>query len=195
MHRHLLLLLLLPACATSGEAVFGEDSAADAAIDAPGTAPPRPEDTGTGPEPTEPIVVFINELMPANDGAFELDGETPDWVELYNPGQTDIALGGFTITDDLETPRKAVLDDSLVLPADGFLVLYASDTDAGPEHLPFKLSSEGEAVGLFFPSGAPADQVRFGALADNLSLAREDDGGAQWAVTATPTPGSANVIE
>ena len=163
--------------------------------DAPGSEPDLPEDTGSEAVPSEPVFVFVNELMPANDGALEVDGETPDWVELYNPGPDEVRLGGFTITDDLEDPRKAVLDDSLMIPADGFLVLFASDTDAGPAHLPFKLSSAGEAVGLFFPSGSPADQVRFGALSDNLSLAREDDGSDQWAVTATPTPGSPNVIE
>jgi hypothetical protein len=186
---------LLSACATSGEAAFGEDTAPSASITPPDDAPEIIEDTGEEAVPGDPITVFINELMPANDGTLEIDGDTPDWLELYNPGPADLMLGGFTITDDLETPRKAVLDDSLMVPADGFLVLFASDTDAGPAHLPFKLSSEGEALGLFFPSGAPADQIRFGALSDNLSLAREDDGADQWAVTATPTPGSANVIE
>jgi len=186
------VLLFGVGCASAGEVAQTSDSGVK--VDTPVEGPSEVVDSAE-PVSTEPVVVFVNELMPANDGAVEVDGETPDWVELYNPGDEDVSLEGFTITDDLDEPGKALLGVDLVLPAGGFLVLYASGSDAGGAHLPFKLSGDGEAVGLFFPSGEPADRVTFGAVPDNLALARDADGDADWVVTATPTPGAANEVD
>ena len=202
MNGRLLLLPLVAACATSAGTVESSDAESAADVDTPIDGPDRSEDTGqpsdTGdapePEDADPVVLFINELMAANDGAVEHDGAFPDWFEVYNPGRIDISLAGFTVTDDLDEPTKAPLDDQLVVPAGGFVVLWATG-DAGPDQVPFKLSSDGEALGLFFPDGSPADQIQFGAISDNLSLARDSDGDPDWAVTAAPTPGAPNDIE
>jgi len=201
MRSVFLSLLPLIGCATSGTIPPGDDAGSiDGATTGPIDGPGRIEDSAAPPpededEDADPVQLFINELMPANDGAVEVDGETPDWIELFNPGSDDVSLDGFTITDDLDAPRKAALPDGLVVSAEGFLVLYASGTDAGATHLPFKLSSAGESVGLYFPNGSPADRIEFGAMSDNLALARAEDGGETWAVTITPTPGAANEIE
>jgi hypothetical protein len=131
--------------------------------------------------------------MPANGGAVELDGDSPDWLELYNPGSEAISLGGFGLTDTLDDPWKATLSDALVVPAEGYLLLYATgETTRGPEHLPFRLASDGEAVGLTFPDGTPADQVQFGAVPVNLALARVVDGGPEWHMTERASPGGPN---
>ncbi len=45
--------------------------------------------------------LVLNEIMPANKTALsDEDGETPDWIELYNFGSTEINLEGFGLTDD-----------------------------------------------------------------------------------------------
>ncbi|HCH62038.1 MAG TPA: hypothetical protein DFR83_04480 [Deltaproteobacteria bacterium] len=203
MPFRLLLFLTLSACAPSGGTVVEGDAQTDPTSvagpeDAEGdTAPDTGEDTGHNAVPNDgpPVVLFINELMAANDGAVEVDGETPDWFELYNPGAAEVSLAGFTVTDDLDEPGKVVLDETFLVPAEGFLVLFASGDSAPSGHLSFKLSSEGEALGIYFPNGSPADRVEFGAISDNLALARTTDGGPDWAVTAVPTPGEANVVD
>ncbi|MEZ4235286.1 MAG: CotH kinase family protein [Myxococcota bacterium] len=140
-----------------------------------------------------PPRLLINELCAANaTGLVDESGEHVDWIELYNPEATDFALGGLTITDDRDVPDQHTLDPSLVVPAGGHLVLYADDDTAdGPLHLGFKLSSGGEEVDLYDGATLVA-RVAFGPLATDTSLARLEDGGADFTVTQAPTPGAAN---
>lgn len=189
------MLLLAVACgAPVGSSDDSGESSPEGPVNGPGDQPDdRPDDTA-GPAPGEPVGLFINELMPANNGSVEVAGEFPDWVELYNPGEAEVALDGFTITDDLDEPTKHPLDPSLVVPAGGFLLLYADSGD-GALHLGFKLSGDGESIGLYFPDGSPADALQFGVIPDNLSLARTPDGGEDWVTTTSPTPGAENDID
>lgn len=197
----LLLPLLLSFYGCAPPQVVGSASSSaggDGAVEGPSDDGPGQEgdtgDTGDTGERGGEVTLFINELMPANSGAVDVDGDTPDWFELYNPGDVDVSLEGFTVTDDLDRPDRVRLDASLVVPAGGFLVIYASGDDA-VDHVEFQLSSEGEALGLYFPDGSPSDRLTFGAMPDNLSLARSPDGGPDWQLTATPTPGADNEID
>lgn len=195
MRSWLLLPLVAAACGLPTAPADPTDSAA--ASTSPPTGPggsvdDSPADTAQ-PQGAE-VRLFINELMPANGGALEVDGETPDWIELYNPGEVDVALDGYTVTDDLEDPSQHRLDPSLVVPAGGFLLLYADGGSEGA-HLGFKLSGDGEAVGLFFPDGSPADALRFGTVPSNLALARTTDGDPDWVMTSSATPGAPNDVD
>jgi len=187
-----LLPLMLSTIACAPPEVVSADSGSPA-VDGPVDGPTGGPGDDLVPVAGE-VTLFINELMPANSGAVDVDGDTPDWFELYNSGEVDVSLEGFTVTDDLDLPDQVRLDASLVVPAGGFLVLYASG-DEGVDHVSFQLSRAGEAVGLYFPDGSPADRLTFGAVPDNLSLARSPDGGSDWQSTASPTPGAANEID
>lgn len=196
------VLLLASACATSsGTAVDPPaDSDPDGTVSGPGDGPGSSTDSGTphdtgSTRPDGPVRLYINELMPANAGAVLVDDTSPDWIELYNPGPDPIGLGGFTLTDAFDSPDKVVLSDELEVPAEGHLVLWASGEDRGGAHLPFKLSADGEEVGLYFPSGEPADRLSYGPTLDNFVLAREVDGSATWVTTASATPGAANEVD
>ena len=151
--------------------------------------------TDTGevlPGPVETYRLYINELMASNSNVTvdpDDDEATPDWVELYNPSEVDVDLSGFTITDDLDDIRKHTLDD-LVLPAGGYLVLLADDTSGGI-HLPFRLSSEADAIGLFDPDGTPVDRIEFSSLDDDQVAGRYPDEGPLVLLTE-PTPGASN---
>lgn len=49
--------------------------------------------------------LVINEFMADNDGAVPGPYMTfPDWIELYNGGDTSIDLGGMILTEDLANP-------------------------------------------------------------------------------------------
>jgi len=169
----------------ASDASDGADGAADGADGAGDGA-----DGGSSDYPT----LLFNELMSSNAATIaDESGAFPDWVELYNPGSADVSLDGWTITDDLTESDKHPFEAGLVVPAGGYLLLWADDDEPdGAEHLGFNLAAEGEELGLYDPDGAPADEVEFGALGTDVSAAREPDGSANWVATDGPTPGASN---
>lgn len=120
--------------------------------------------------------VCINEFMPENDTALVSgDGSTPDWIELHSYAPVDIPMGGWSVSDDREEVGKNVLTDDLVLPAGGFLLLYADgDPSLGPDHLPFALSADGGDVALFEPDG-DGQVIAYGVTEGDFSVARVPD--------------------
>lgn len=162
----------------------------------PGTPAVDPDvpPTATSDVPQAPAVrILINEICASNRaGPTDEAGGHPDWIELYNPNPVDFPLAGLTLTDDGDEPAKHPLDPSLVVPAGGWLVLYADGApDQGPAHLGFQLDADGEEVELYAGDTRLA-RVRFGPLLPDTALARAEDGGPDFVVTATPTPGAAN---
>ncbi len=149
------------------------------------------DDDATGDVP--PLV--INEIS-ANNGGAVLDdmGLPSDWLEIYNPTDASVYLGGWFVSDDWTEPDRHTLPAGLVVPASGFLVLWA-DGDDDPEdaHLPFRLSAEGEAVGIFAPDGETVDWVEFPAAEEDEAWARLPDGADAWAAVDVGTPGVSNV--
>jgi hypothetical protein len=102
--------------------------------------------------------VVISEFMAVNDGFLrDLDGASPDWIELHNDSTNAVNLLGWHLTDDLAVPWKWTFP-ATNLPPDGYLVVFASGANqavAGGElHANFKLGSDGEYLALVMPDGA-----------------------------------------
>jgi regulation of enolase protein 1 (concanavalin A-like superfamily) len=145
--------------------------------------------------------VVINEWMAANTQttADPIGGGYEDWFELYNPGATAVDLTGYALSDSVTVPRKFVIPQGTVIPAQGFLLVWA---DNHPErnqpghdlHVPFKLSASGELILLTALDGTRADLVSFGPQAQDVSEGRWPDGAATaFRRLSRPTPGAANV--
>ncbi len=67
------------------------------------------------------------------------------------------------------------------------------DTDQGPTHTSFRLSKDGETVGLYNADGTTQiDAVQFGPQTTDVSLGRSPDGGDAWGPFTTSTPGQPN---
>ncbi len=70
--------------------------------------------------------ILINECLPENtETLIDFDGDTPDWIELYNSGSQTVNLAGFSLSDTFTMPAKWVLP-SVTLPPGGFLLIFAS---------------------------------------------------------------------
>ncbi|MCB0050686.1 MAG: lamin tail domain-containing protein, partial [Caldilinea sp.] len=163
--------------------------------------------TGTAAAQDEPAAAAgqtdlrINEIMASNDTTLvdpDEPDETPDWIELYNPTASPVSLTGMALTDDPADPTKHVITQSLTIPADGFLILYAdNDPKQGPAHLSFGLSAAGEHVGLYQVGASgvftKVDEIDFPALPTDISYARSIDGDGTWEISR-PTPGKSNSI-
>ncbi len=136
----------------------------------------------------------INELMASNTQTLaDENGEFDDYIELFNPTDQDVELGGYTVSDASDNPFRYELTNELVVPAGGVLLLWADGSTAqGPAHLPFKLSRSGESALISGPSGTLLDQVDFTNAPSDESYSRNPDGTGDWAWCATPTPGKLN---
>ena len=137
--------------------------------------------------------VRINEFMASNVNTISDPdfGETGDWIELYNPTSQNIDLSGYRLTDDLTNASKWTIPSGVTIPANSHLIFWADDANTG-RHTNFKLSSGGEAVGLFAPDGTPVDAVIYETQATDVSFGRLPDGQDVWRFLNNPTPGAAN---
>lgn len=139
----------------------------------------------------------INEIVASNQlGLADEDGDTSDWIELYNPSNTAFDLTDWHLSDDPEDLSKWTFPP-LSLPANGYLVVFASDKEratAGAElHTNFKLSADGEYLALANPAGTVAvDEFAptFPALLEDQAYGVRSDGTA--GILTPPSPGAAN---
>ena len=145
-------------------------------------------------DPTQVPELYINEVMASNlETIADEAGEYDDWVEVYNPGPVDVDMGGLFMTDDMEDPGAWLVPDGVIVPAQGFLLIWAdNDPEQGNTHGTFQLSGSGETVGLFALDGVTIiDTVDFPALESDTAYGRIEDGGSVWDVLPA-TPGSSN---
>lgn len=136
-----------------------------------------------------PDQLKINEWM-----ADPLTGN--DWFEVFNPGTEPVELSGFGLTDDLADPTKSVVPAlSFIGSGKAAYQLFVADDQSsqGPDHVGFKLSGGGEAIGLALPDGTLIDAVEFGTQEEGVSEGRLPDGSAQIVrFPLNPTPGTRN---
>lgn len=133
------------------------------------------------PAPDSP---YISEILAVNT-LLPVDGDKPDFVELYNPGDEAVNLKGYGLSDNPDKPYKWVFPD-MEIPAGGYLAVYLGDATTG-----FGLSSDGECVLLSDPKGRALHYIPFGPQQNDVSLVFE---GGIWQETYTPTPGEKNVV-
>lgn len=154
--------------------LVGADSGA--ALDSGDDADTDPADD-TGDEPLDPADVVFNELL-AGDG----DGG-PDWIELYNRGESIADLTGWTLADDTASPWT--VPDATQLRPGAYLLIYA-DNEEGTEtdglHAAFRLSKDGEALTLASQDGTTGSAVAYPELEDDEAYARTVDGVGEWTV-------------
>ena len=102
--------------------------------------------------------VVINEFMAVNDnGLRDEDGDTSDWIELYNTTDSAVDLENWALTDDTGDLQEWLFP-ATNLSAHGFLVVFASGKNrrvAGEElHTDFRLDGDGEFLALVRPDGS-----------------------------------------
>jgi hypothetical protein len=142
---------------------------------------------GGAEDASSPVV--LNEVMPSNKATCADEaGGFADWVELYNRSDTTVDVGGYSLTDTPDVPRKAVLPAGVLIAPRGVLTFWADkNTDAGADHLPFKLSAAGEGVTLFNSEGKQVDQFTWPSADPDVSFARLPDGSGAFVPCAAAT--------
>jgi hypothetical protein len=140
--------------------------------------------------------LVINEFMADNDSTLADNfGEFEDYIELYNRGSQPVYLGDLYITDDLAETDKDKLPEVTLAPKSYLLLWADSDSPQGDNHLNFKLSKNGEQIGIFTSPTAgavPIDTLSFGPQTQDVSSGRLPNGTGPIVVLGFPSPGGNN---
>ena len=146
-----------------------------------------------------PPTVIINEFLAANSGKTyrDEDGDSSDWIEIYNVSDVPVYMDGWYLTDDPANLKKWRFP-GITLNSRSYLVVFASGKNktniTGRLHTNFKLASSGGYLGLVDPSGRVVSD--FGASyppqQTDVSYGRDRVEFSIVGYFLTPTPGLPN---
>ncbi len=147
------------------------------------------------------LEILISEWMARNettlsDPADPTGMEFDDWFELYNAGDQAIDLSGFYLSDRMNDPTKYRIPVGTIIAPGQVLLVWADEQEEQNEmssdlHVNFKLSGNGESIGLYGPGGLIVDEVEFGEQEPDVSEGRPQLDNPDLVQTFDrPTPGS-----
>ena len=96
----------------------------------------------------------INEVVSSNSVHTDEDGDTPDWIELYNYGTQNINLENWTISDDIDDLSKWRFPN-VTIPANDYILLWASDKDRDMVTTTRTLVNQGDLYSYLIPNSEP----------------------------------------
>lgn len=99
--------------------------------------------------------IRINEVVSSNSIYFDEDGDTPDWIELYNYGTQSVNLGNWTLSDDENDLTKWIFPE-ITIPANNYLLLWASDKNRSQTTYSRTLINQGDLYKYIIPSAEPS---------------------------------------
>ncbi|MDP7062301.1 MAG: CotH kinase family protein [Planctomycetota bacterium] len=143
----------------------------------------------------------VSEFLASNQGSLEdEDGDSPDWIEIYNPRPTAVDLGGNFLTDDSGNLTRWAFPSPTILAAQSTMIVFASGKDravSGQElHTDFSLSAGGEYLGFVESDGVTIRNhfaPEYPSQYANVSFGLRFDPGLTAEQTYFPTP-TPNVI-
>jgi len=131
--------------------------------------------------------VKLNEVLAINHTIYEVNGKTPNWVELINTGSTVVNLSGWKLSVTSAVPAAEwVFPEGSKIEANGFLVIYFDKTEpVSAINTGFGINGRGDSITLYDQSGSIVDSVTFGMQVPDYSIGRNPTN-LQWVLT-TPT--------
>jgi hypothetical protein len=158
----------------------------------------------------ETVNLFINEIMASNASYLDDLGNASDWIEIYNPNNSDIDLAGYYLcdnhydTDGITSCTQIPKTDSTktTVKSYGFIVFYFDGIiENGVLHVSQKLGGSGDKVYLISPDETIIDSKEYldtdDLSTDDTSFGRSTDGGNEWILFTKgqekqPTPNETN---
>ena len=136
--------------------------------------------------------LVINEVCSSNDESYiDSNGDSPDWIELYNNTDTAIPLDGYYISDNLDYSYKWRMPN-VIIDAGAYLIIIADGQDIADElRTSFKLAKLGEEVTLKSPDKELVDHMIIPQLKSDISYGRVN-GNLEY---LTPSPLGANTVD
>ncbi len=151
--------------------------------------PPAPfaeegDDDETHPSPSqEGNKIIITEFL-LNPEDSDRDNE---FIEIYNNGDTEVDLGGWTLEDKMGSVKKFVIPDGVKMGARKYKAFYSDETRIA-------LNNSGDGIILRNKNENIINETQIsGAALEEQAFAL--DGNKNWVWTLRPTPGRGNIIE
>ncbi len=155
------------------------------------------------PPPADLPVIVINEILASNDnGLLDEDGDSSDWIELFNPGDNAVDLTGWVL---FQSDENRWSFPAITIGAGEYLVVFASGKNRRPTpanitdgisnlHTGFQLNRGGEYLALENNTG---DLQPDGVFDPEYPVQRTDISYGIFANTLryleNPTPGQPNI--
>lgn len=138
--------------------------------------------------------LIINEVMVGNiDCEISPSGNFDGWIELYNPTDNSIALGGCRISDSGTPAQEWIMPEALgVIKAKGWKRIWMGGNKIRKIQSPIKLDAQGGTVSICTKEGKTIDSATYPPTIGRCSFARKNDGGNEWGWTPSPTPEKTN---
>ena len=139
--------------------------------------------------------VVISEFVASNgNGITDGDGETSDWIELFNAGQNNVNLEGWRLTDNPNEPWRWTFPPTELEPGQ-YVVVFASGKAQNPSdselHTAFRLKGSADYLALLRPNGRVAHEFApYPEQQNDVSFGVGSDGVTGF--LQTPTPNAPN---
>ncbi len=136
--------------------------------------------------------IVISEVLASNHST-NIDPdfyEFSDWLELFNPSESDVNIGGYYLTDDPNSKYKYRIAANTIMQGRSALILWADslNTVLDEIHTTFKLRREGGAIYLRNGYGILIDSLIYTSQKPDMSYGISGDDKTQLLYFGTPSP-------
>ncbi len=125
-------------------------------------------------------VPVITELLADNRGLLkDEDDDSPDWIEIYNPGPTALNLGGWYLAETPAFKTQWTFPEPTIIEAGEYLIVFCSSKNRSVReaelHTNFKLDQDGDSILLTHSDGTTvvSSILNFPAQFPNISYGVE----------------------
>ena len=116
-----------------------------------------------------------------------------EFIELFNPGDSPVHLGGIWLSNTPDYPRRHQIPHHSYIPPRGFLVLRStSSRNPKPDEFPFRLNGFRQWLTLTAEDGTSLDEVPISYQNPDLVEGRNPDGSSIVETLLFGTPGRSN---
>jgi spore coat protein CotH len=132
-------------------------------------------------QPLATGTVVINEILTSNSNQEDEYGESNDWIELYNTGNTVINLSGSHLSDSISNPLRWTFREGTLIGPGEYLIVWADDDEEQWfYHTNFNLASTGETLLLSDATGNVIDQISYPLQTQDITFGRYPNGTGPW---------------
>ena len=123
--------------------------------------------------------IFINEICTQNKNIIKDSyGNSSDWVELYNSGDSPFDLSGYGLSNEENDLLKFILPENTIIESNSFILIFFSKEPSNNKeiHANFKLNKKGGILFFSDKFGSLIEKIDIPSLEEDFSYGRNEQG-------------------